>query len=480
MTSRTDTFGTEALLERQAVAAALRQDLSSFIEKCFYTLCPGHPFLPNWHVDAMAWHLQRCARGEIKRLLITVPPRSLKSVSASVAFPAWLLGHDPTLRILCASYANELAAKHARDFRAIVNADWYRTYFPRTRPLRDTELEFLTTQLGYRYATSVGGTLTGRGGGLIIIDDPMKPGEAMSKVSREGTKQWYDATLFSRLDNKAEDVIVLIMQRLHMDDLAGYVLEKEDWAHLNLPAIAHCDEFIPIGAGQAHFRKIGDLLHSAREPLSVLQEAKVNLGSMHFEAQYQQSPVPETGNLIKLDWFQLYGQRPEPTPHAQIVQSWDTASKADQLNDFSVCTTWLVTPEAFYLLEVTRERLDFPALRHRVVEMQQRHDADVVLIEDKGSGTSLIQDLRRSGQVHPIACMPETDKVTRMSAQSAKIEAGLVHLPERAPWLADFLSELMAFPASRHDDQVDSVSQFLSWTDQRRQNRLQIVKLGGL
>jgi len=480
MTSRTDTFGPEALLVRQAVAAALRQDLSSFIEKCFYTLCPGYLFLPNWHVDALAWHLQRCARGEIKRLLITVPPRSLKSISASVAYPAWLLGHDPTLRILCASYANELAAKHARDFRAIVNADWYRPCFPLTRALRDTELEFLTTKQGYRYATSVGGTLTGRGGGLIIIDDPMKPGEAMSKVSREGVKQWYDGTLFSRLDNKVEDVIVLIMQRLHMDDLAGYVLERDNWVHLNLPAIALCDEIIPIGPDRTHFRKIGDLLHPAREPLSALQEAQINLGSMHFEAQYQQSPVPETGNLIKLGWFRPYGQQPERTPRAQVVQSWDTASKAGQLNDFSVCTTWLVTQDAFYLLEVTRERLDYPALLRRVVELQQKHGADVVLIEDKGSGTSLIQDLRRNSEVHPIACMPETDKVTRMSAQSAKIEAGLVHLPERAPWLADFLSELMAFPAGRHDDQVDSVSQFLSWTDQRRQNGLRIVKLGGL
>src|SRR5262249_2255934 len=153
----------------------------------FQTVSPGQPWCDNWHIHAIAWQLQRVAAGEVKRLLITIPPRHLKSISASVAFPAWILGHDPTQRVICASYSTDLASKHARDCRAVMEADWYRRVFSRARldPDKNAELEFMTTQRGFRYATSVGGTLTGRGGNLIIIDDPMKPQDAMSDAKRQ-------------------------------------------------------------------------------------------------------------------------------------------------------------------------------------------------------------------------------------------------------------------------------------------------------
>jgi predicted phage terminase large subunit-like protein len=248
-------------------------------------------------------------------------------------------------------------------------------------------------------------------------------------------------------------------------------LPKENWAHLNLPAIAPGPERVQIGPRRFHSRAAGDLLHPEREPESVLKEAKVNLGSYFYEAQYQQTPVPEGGNLIKWDWFQFYDELPNRGPNDRIVQSWDTASKAGELNDYSVCTTWLVSKPDFYLIDIVREQLDYPSLKRRVVETRQRHNAHDVVIEDKGSGTSLIQDLKREGAVRPIAFMPEGDKLTRMSAQSAKIEAGQVHLPRQASWLGDFKTELMAFPRGRHDDQVDSLSQFLTWIEQRRSRR---------
>ena len=420
------------------------------------------------------------AYGENQRLLITLPPRSLKSICASVALPAWILGLDPTMRIICASYSNELTAKHARDFRAVVQSDWYRDLFPWTRERKDTELEFVTTMEGYRYGTSVGGTLTGRGGSLIIIDDPLKPEEAMSKAARERVLSWFDGTVYSRLDNKAEDAIVIVMQRLHIDDLAGHVLEKGGWRHLNLPAIAPGPESIQISPERFCHRETGDLLHPAREPRSVLDEVKANLGSFFFESQYQQSPVPETGNLIKWDWFQVYDELPAAGPNGRIVQSWDTASKAGELNDFSVCTTWLDKGDDFYLIDVCRERLDYPSLKRRVIEMKDRHRAETILIEDKGSGTSLIQDLGRAGNCRPIKVEPQGDKMTRMATQSAKIEAGQVHIPKSAYWLGDFRSELLAFPHGRHDDQVDSLSQFLGWVDERRRHTMQRVKLSGL
>ena len=155
-----------------------------FIHRSFNAISPGQVYLPNWHIQAMAYELSRVIAGDTKRLLITLPPRSLKSICASVALPAWAIGRDPTKRIICASYSNELTAKHARDFRTVVLSDWYRAVFPMARRRKDTETEFVTSKEGYRYGTSVGGTLTGRGGSLIIIDDPLKPEEAMSKAAR--------------------------------------------------------------------------------------------------------------------------------------------------------------------------------------------------------------------------------------------------------------------------------------------------------
>jgi hypothetical protein len=222
------------------LAAILRNDLYSFIRAIFALVSPGVLFNANWHIEAIAYALMRIMRGEIRRLIITVPPRTLKSISASVAFPAFVLGHDPRRRIISVSYAEGLARKHANDTRAVMRSTLYSRLFPRTliSPAKDTELEIATTLGGQRLAASVGGTLTGRGGNFIIIDDPMKPQEAYSQVARENVKQWYSNTLLTRLDDKSRDAIVVVMQRLHVDDLVGHLLEQGDWTHLNRPGFA--------------------------------------------------------------------------------------------------------------------------------------------------------------------------------------------------------------------------------------------------
>ncbi len=469
---------TTILDDARILRALLRQDLVSFIQKVFVTVSPGDEYQPNWHIDAIAWRLQQCLDGEIKRLIITVPPRSLKSICASVAFPAWALGHDPTSRIICASYSGELARKHALDFRAVMKAPWYKGTFPGTRldPNKNTEFEVMTTKRGFRLATSIGGTLTGRGGNFLIVDDAMDPTDARSKTKRETTKQWYDGTLYSRLDNKAEGVIIVVMQRLHVDDLVAHLLEKEEWDHLNIPAIAECDEVYEIGPGRKYRRRAGEALHPERESLETLEIIKANLGSYNFAAQYQQDPVPAGGGMIKWEWFPRYHELPEQGPRSQIVQSWDTASKAGELNDYSVCTTWQVDKEDAYLIDVVRARLEYPDLKKRVRHLADKYKADAVLIEDKGSGSSLIQDLRTEG-LHCIAIEPEGDKVTRMSAVSARIEAGHVHLPERSSWMPDFETEVLQFPYGRFDDQVDSMSQFLNWHRNKIRNEPPHIKV---
>jgi predicted phage terminase large subunit-like protein len=455
---------------RAVLDAVLRRDLRRFIHRSFQTLAPGESYQPAWYIDAIACQLERCYRREIKRLVITLPPRYLKSICASVAFPAWALGHDPSLKFICASYSSDLAAKHARDCRKVMASEWYRRVFPGTALDRKkmAELEFHTTRGGYRLSTSVGGTLTGLGGNFILIDDPMKAGDAYSEAQRKAVKEWYDSTLYSRLNSKTDDVIILIAQRLHLDDLIGHVLEKGGWEVLSLPAIAEVPEAIEIAPGHFHHRGISDLLHPERESPAILNEIKSTIGSQQFSAQYQQAPVPASGNLIKWAWFKTYRDLPAKGANDRIVQSWDTALKADELNDYSVCTTWLVKGKDYFLVDVYRQRLEFPDLRRKVIELWTKHRARAVLIEDKGSGTLLIQELRRtSGAPRPIPILPAGDKITRMAANSAKIEAGHVHLPERAAWLGDFRTELLAFPAGRYDDQVDSLSQFLTWLDQR-------------
>ncbi len=446
--------------------AILRKDFMSFVEKVFQTLNPTQTFVPSWYLEAIAWHLEQCRLGHITRLLITVPPRHLKSVSASVAFPAFILGHDPTARIVASSYSMELATKFARDTRAVMNTLWYRQLFPGTRFSRErnADLEFMTSRRGYRLTTSTGATLTGRGGNMIIIDDPMKPEEAMSQTQRAAVANWFDNTLYTRQDDKRTDCIIIVMQRLHQEDLIGHVLSKgDDWVHLDLPAIAEVEQDIQIGPDRWHRREPGGLLQPVREPLSVLNKLKVNMGSFHFAAQYQQRPIPEDGEILKWSWFRTY--ETEPSDHdAQVVQSWDTASKAGELNDYSVCTTWLIKDKKYYLLDVFRQKLDFPELRRAIIELAQQFEPYAILIEDKASGMALLQQLEAERSIRtPIAIEPHGDKITRASGESPAIEAGDVLLPTNAPWLTDFRNEISQFPNGRHDDQVDSMTQMLHW-----------------
>jgi predicted phage terminase large subunit-like protein len=322
----------------------------------------------------------------------------------------------------------------------------------------------MTTARGSRLATSVGGTLTGRGGNLLIIDDPLKPQDAHAESTRESLKQWYSNTLLSRLDHKTEGSIIIVMQRLHPDDLVGHLLEQGAWRHLNLPAIAEEDTIVRLGPNRSHRRRVGDLLHPQRESQVALDELKASMGSMEFAAQYQQTPVPIGGNLIKWSWFKSYDTPPTPQSGDKIIVSWDTALSSSQLADYSACVVLLARGETIYILDVVRARLEYPDLKRAVLEQHNRwrHVASnyALLIEKKGSGLSLIQDLRRES-ISAIAVDPNGDKIMRMAAQTAPIEAGAVHVPTHAPWLDEFKKEVLSFPLSQHDDQIDALSQAL-------------------
>lgn len=213
-----------AVLDPDLYRQASRHDLLLFTERVFRELRPEIPFLPSPHLELVASKLEDCREGRTLRQILNLPPRHLKSLMASVAFPAFLLGHDPSLSIICASYGQELAEAHARDCRAVMMTAWYQDIFPRTRLARQATHDLGTTARGSRLATSVGGPLTGRGADVIIIDDPLKPDEALSETRRTAVNDWFDNTLLSRLNSQNTGVIIIVMQRLHTDDLVGHVL----------------------------------------------------------------------------------------------------------------------------------------------------------------------------------------------------------------------------------------------------------------
>jgi predicted phage terminase large subunit-like protein len=445
--------------------AILRSDFYAFTHRSALELHPSMAFQPNWHLEVMSQKLDAVRRGEIKRLIITIPPRHLKSICGSVCLPAYFLGHDPTTQIICASYGQDLADKLARDCRSIMTAPFYRDIFG-TRLRQTTLHDFATKEGGFRMATSVGGVLTGRGADVIIIDDPLKPDEAISDVSRNAVNQWYDNSLRSRLNSKQDGCIVIIMQRLHEDDLVGHVLRQEDWDVISFPSIAEKDEthqFETIYGRFSHHRRVGDILHPEREPREIIDGLRRSMGEYNFAGQYQQSPAPLGGGMVKEEWFKRYADRDLPQSFDQIIQSWDTANKPTELADYSVCTTWGVKNKRLYLLHVIRERLAYPDLKRAVRRQSDAWSPSVILIEDKASGTQLIQELTEDGVRNVQRVKPERDKIMRMHAQTAAIENGFVYVPLEAHWLAGYIHELTTFPRGKYDDQVDSTSQALGW-----------------
>src|SRR5271156_2390595 len=268
----------------------LRHDFATFAGRCFEDLNPQADLAVNWHLEVIAAKLTAVREGKIRRLIINLPPRHLKSLMASIAFPAWFLGLDPSVQILCVSYAQDLADKLARDCRSIMTSPWYRQLFPtRLAAHRQAVQEFITTRQGYRLATSTGGVLTGRGADIILIDDPLKPEEALSDAQRQAANEWFSHTLYSRVNDKRYGAIIIIMQRLHEDDLVGHVLAQEAWEVVRFPAIAEEDEvheIETIWGPQTFTRRRGEALHAEREPLETLARIRRTIGEYNFAGQY--------------------------------------------------------------------------------------------------------------------------------------------------------------------------------------------------
>jgi len=268
----------------------------------------------------------------------------------------------------------------------------------------------------------------------------------------------------SRLDNKQTSAIIVVMQRGHMDDLSGFLSNSpEKWEVLSLPAIAVEDASIPIGPNDSYDRKAGEALHPEHESIETLRKLELTLGPDTFAAQYQQSPVPAGGAMIKRPWLRYYDEIPKDISYSRIIQSWDTAAKDGAQNDWSVCTTWLVADDNYYLLDLVRDRFEYSLLRDTAIELAKRFKPDEILIEDASTGTALAQELRDEANCYVNPIKIDHDKVGRLYVQQGKFAAGRVWFPKNAPFLPELEAELLTFPQSRHDDQVDSISQALAY-----------------
>ena len=447
----------------------MRRSLSAFTAHAFSALEASRRFVPSAFLDLVASRVEDVLSGAVTRQILNLPPRHLKSFIVSVSGIAWGLGHKPSSKIILVSYSSDLVEKCIRQIRQILNADWYRALFPQTRLSGDknTASHFETSKGGGVFGTTIEGALTGLGGDLIIIDDPIKAGDVHSAPSRQRVHDWVSETLLSRLDDKETGKVILVMQRLHADDLSGALAEQGGWNHLVLPAIAVTDETIRFGYNRIFQRKQGEALFPERERLDTLDAIRREIGSVTFEAQYQQSPVPADGNLLKRAWIQFYAGLPEPLHTLEVIQAWDLGLKGGETNDYSACVTAVWIGHTCYVLDLWRGRLVYPDLKARVITLAQQHSARRILIEDATIGTALVEELLRETGLTVIAVKPDGAKTDRIVAQSAKIESGRVLLPDQAPWLSDFDAEYRAFPRGKHDDMLDALAYLLRDHDQR-------------
>lgn len=422
-----------------------------------YTSLSFPQYNPNWHHQVVASVLEDIERGKRDRVMIFQPPRHGKSELSSVRFPAYYLGRKKSRHVIQTSYGADLAVEFGRKVRDQAADPLYPLVFGKTvHPSSSAVDRWATTDGGQYIASGVDGAIVGRGADLLIIDDPIKNyQEAYSTTYREKLWNWYLTVAKTRLQKNA--AVLVNMTRWHMDDLAGRLLDedrgKHRWHVITLPAIAEEDE---------KYRKKGEALWPAFFPMKYLEEVRDTSPLFIWESLYQQKPPKDIGSVFNRETFKYYNGDALPKIRRKI-HSWDTAFKKGQEADFSVNTVWAECENGYYLLNVWRARAEFPELKRQAIAMYEAERPHAVLVEDKASGQSLVQELKRETRIPVMPIKVDTDKLARAHAVTPLFASGRVFFPEKSPWLASLMEEMIAFPAAAHDDQVDSVTQALNY-----------------
>jgi len=448
----------------------------------------------NWHHRVLAKYLNDFAQKKILRLIITMPPRHGKSELTSRRLPPLIHGMYPNDEILTVSYNGQLASDMTKDVQRIMDMPEYKEIFPTVRIPNDggtggykrtaNEHEIMpyqhedrlwTWHTGSLKSAGVGGSFTGRGGDWVLIDDPVKNREdADSLTFRESLWKFYSSTIRTRLEKNAS--ILLTMTRWHDDDLAGRILnlaksdkDADQWTVLSLPAIKENDLF------PEDTRAIGEVLWPDKYDLKSMMSTKASIGSRDWQALYQQKPAADGGNIIQEKWFKFYDKLPDKFD--SIIQSWDFAVKDKATSDFTVGQVWGKIGPDKYFLDQVRGRFDFPTACNKVLMLSEKWPTGIKkLIEAKANGPAIMQTLRKqiSGMVE---VEPRGDKISRVHAISPEFESGHVYFPSKAiaPWIGDYINELISFPTAVHDDQVDASTQAIDeLISQERTSKLRI------
>lgn len=470
--------------ERRSEAREARESLGAFCRQAWDVVEPHDEYRWSWHIDAFVGHLEAVTRGEVQNLVVLVPPRSGKSNHVSVFWPAWWWTFEPGTRFLCASYSGGLATDHSVKCRRLVRSQWYRARFGDAFQLagdQDRKTQFENDRGGYRIAVGVGGTGTGRGGDVLIVDDPHNVKERESDRKREEVIDWWDTVLSTRLNNPATGRRVVVMQRTHEDDLVGHLEDESphDWTVLRLPQEYEPDDPCRTRIGFEDPREEeGELLHPERFPREWVEAQKAELGSRDYAAQHQQRPAPAEGAIFKRRWFRFHRFHDLPDGFDVVLQSWDCAFKGKQTSDFVCGQTWGIRGADHYLLGQTHAKLEFTETLDAIRRAKARwQNTDAVVVEDKANGPAVISTLRREIPGMVAFDPGERDKPARYRSVAPTVEAGNVVLPDpeyrteggEAPyeWVEDLVAELCRVPEARNDDRADAMAQAILWARER-------------
>lgn len=465
--------------------------LASFIKQGWKYIDP-QPYQHGFHIEAICEHLEAVSRGEIKKLLINVPPRSSKSSICSVGWPAWTWIQEqkniltgPQVQFMSVSYAATLSERDSTKMRRLIDSEWYQeNWGDRFRLAADqnAKRKFENSKGGYRLATSLTGTQTGDGGIILLIDDPINANDANSELGRENVLRWWQETMPTRLNDPKEGATVVIMQRLHQEDLSGHILENDidgDWTHLMLPmrydSGTHCHTSIGWEDPRTYD---GELLCPNRYGEKEVSDLERSLGSYAAAAQLQQIPAPKGGGIIKESDWQLYppddwdleGKPLEFPPFEYILASCDTAYTEKQENDYSACTVWGIWRDKknlprLMLVEAWNIRLSFNPLVSKIIDTARRRKIDCLLIEGKASGMSVFQEIKRLCKEEDFSIYsinPVGDKVTRVHTCQPLFENGTIYAPDRK-YVDMVRSQFAQFPKGKHDDLVDCATQAINY-----------------
>lgn len=455
-------FGFDNITLEEVNRELAERKLVHFIKQAWDILEPNTPYRHGWHVDAVAEHLEAVTAGEIKNLVINVPPGHMKSLETCVFWPAWNWIKEPWLRWIFASYSGDLSTRDSNKMRALVSSPWYcRNWGSRYRVTKDNESRVENDKTGLRIATSTGGLGTGERVHRAVHDDLLRANDTHSEAKRKQAEEHLRA-MSTRGVSPEEYSQVLIMQRLHEKDPTGVVLQLGGWEHLCLPA-----EYDPkrsrvtvIGWKDPR-KKAGELLWPQMYTKENIDGLKVSLGSYGAAGQLQQLPAPADGGIVLRKWWKFYQQLPERFDH--IIDSWDMAFKDTASSAFVVGQRWGALGANRYLIKQVRAKMSF-TVSTAAVKLLRTPETEAILIEDKANGPAIIDSLKKSvGGIIPVE--PNGGKEARAHAQSPLVEAGNVYLPdpEIEPWVTIFIDEWAMAPNGEYWDQIDAATQALGY-----------------